>query len=244
MSTTIEILMNHMSIRKYKDIPIDEETKKLIIHCGQMAPTSSHYQTYTIIEVKDKKKKDTLFEISGGQQWIKDAPLVLLFCADLNRSKKYFDNIDESVLSNTESYTIAVVDTALVLQKSFIAAQSLGLGGVIVGGIRNNVERLSKEFELPNLVAPICLLCLGYPDEEPGIKPRLPQEEIYKVDFYDDSEQHKFIDSYNETIKKYYIERTNGKSDDTWSKRSGERLMAKSRESVGTFFRKIGFLKR
>jgi nitroreductase/FMN reductase (NADPH) len=244
MNDTINLLMNHMSIRKYKDQKVEKEIVDTIIKCGQMAPTSSHFQHYTIIEIKDQRKKEFLSELAGGQRWVKEAPLVLLFCADLNRGKKYFEDTDKEVFSNTECYTVAVIDASLALQKSFIAAQSLGLGGVVVGGIRNDVEALSKEFKLPEMVAPLCLLCLGYPDENPGVKPRLPQEEIHKVDFYDDSNQELLITEYNQTVKDYYIERTDGKTQDTWTKRSGSYLMAKTRDEVGVFFRKIGFLKK
>lgn len=244
MNETINLLLNHMSIRKYKDKLIDREIVDTIIKCAQMAPTSSHFQAYTIIEVKDQIKKNILSEIAGGQTWVAKAPLVLLFCVDLNRGKKYYDDIDKELFSNTECYTVGVVDASLAMQKAYIAAESLGLGGVAVGGIRNDVEAVSKEFKLPDMVAPLFLLCLGYPDEMPGLKPRLPQEEIHKMDYYDDRKQDKLIDDFNETVSKYYIERTNGKTNDNWTNRCGKALMAKNRDSVGVFFKKIGLLKK
>lgn len=244
MNETINLLLNHMSIRRYQDKAIDREIVDTIIQCAQMAPTSSHFQAYTIIEVKDQAKKDFLSETAGGQRWVKEAPLVLLFCADLNRGKKYYENTDKEVFSNTECYTVSVVDASLAMQKAFIAAQSLGLGGVVVGGIRNDVEALSREFKLPEMVAPLFLLCLGYPDEVPGVKPRLPQEEIHKVDFYDDSNQKELINEYNNTVSEYYNKRTDGKTKDRWTERCGKLLMAKTRDDVGYFFRKVGLLKK
>ncbi|NLJ99146.1 MAG: NADPH-dependent oxidoreductase, partial [Tissierellia bacterium] len=85
----INLLMNHVSIRKFKDKEVDQGSIDTIIECAQMAPTSNNLQTYTIIEVRDENKKEKLSKISGGQNWVVEAPLVLLFCADLNRSKKY-----------------------------------------------------------------------------------------------------------------------------------------------------------
>jgi len=244
MNNTIDILLNHMSIRKYQNKTIDRDIINTIIKCAQMAPTSSHFQAYTIIEVIDQLKKNFLSEIAGGQKWVKEAPLVLLFCADLNRGEKYFDGTDKAVFSNTECYTVAVIDTSLAMQKAFIAAQSLGLGGVVVGGIRNDVEALAKEFMLPPMVAPLYLLCLGYPDEKPGLKPRLPQNEIYKIDYYDVSMQDQLIDEYNATVREYYMNRTDGKTKDSWTEHCGKLLMAKTRDEVGIFFRKIGLLKK
>ncbi|MDF2521809.1 MAG: Oxygen-insensitive nitroreductase [Clostridia bacterium] len=244
MNETINLLLNHMSIRRYKDKPVDRETVNTIIKCAQMAPTSSHFQAYTIIEIQDSAKREFLAKAAGDQRWIKEAPLVLLFCGDLHRGKEYFEGADPEVFSNTESYTVAVVDAAIAMQKALIAAQSLGLGGVVAGGIRNDVEGVAKEFKLPELVCPLFALCLGYPDEVPGTKPRLPQEEIHKIDYYDESNSRELIDKYNQEIKDYYTKRTNGKAQDRWTERCGRLLMAKTRDEVGCFLRKIGFLKR
>ena len=244
MNETVRLLMNHMSIRKYLDKPVDRDIVNTIVECAQMAPTSSHFQAYTIIEVRDREKKKIVSDIAGGQRWVVEAPLVFLFCADLNRGKKYYENTEEEVFSNTECFTVAVIDASLAMQKAFIAAQSLGLGGVVVGGIRNDVKALSELFRLPDMVAPLYLLCLGYPDENPGLKPRLPQEEIHKIDYYDSSKQDELIEGYNTVIQEYYGKRTDGKSKKRWTEHCGELLMAKTRDDVGVLFRQAGFLKK
>lgn len=93
------------------------------------------------------------------------------------------------------------------------------------------------------MVAPLFLLVLGYPAENPGLKPRLLQEEVHKIDFYDDSNQDELLKQYDETVKNYYKERSNGKINDTWTQRCGTYIMAKTRYAVGHHFRKIGLLK-
>lgn len=243
MNQVADLIKNHMSIRKYQDRLIDKDMVNTIVQCAQAASTSSHFQAYTIIEVIDKAKREVLSEISGGQEWVVEAPLVLLFCGDLHRGKEYFEDIDKKILSNTESYTVAVIDAALAAQNAMLSAESLGLGGVMVGGIRNEVEVISKEFQLPEMVFPLFALCLGYPDQMPGLKPRLPQEEIHKIDFYDQSKSDKLILQYNDTVTEYYDERTDGATKDRWTERCGRLLAAKPRYEVGRFFRKIGLLK-
>lgn len=240
----IDILMNHRSIRSFKDKGVDEETINTIIQCGQMAPTSNNLQAYTIIDIKDDKKKEELAQISGGQKWVVEAPLVLLFCADFYRIKKYCNMENTDILANAELYTTAVVDTALAAQKSLIAAQALGLGGVIVGGIKNNTERVHSMFQLPDLVSPLFLLCLGYPDKDPGLKPRFPKEIVYKIDNYDTRKDDELVNEYNETMKEYYRERTNGKSTSNWSEKCSRALSFMPRDEVDSFLRSIGFLKK
>lgn len=243
MNQMVDLIKNHMSIRKYQERLIDRDTVNTIIQCAQTASTSSHFQAYTIIEVQDKIKREMLSEIGGGQDWVIEAPLVLLFCGDLYRGNKYFEHIDKKILSNTECFTVAVIDAALAAQNAMLSAESMGLGGVIVGGIRNNVEMIHKEFKLPEMVFPLFAICLGYPDQIPGIKPRLPQEEIHKINFYDRSKGDELIAQYNDTVTKYYDERTQGAARDRWTERCGRLLMAKPRYEVGHLFRKIGLLK-
>lgn len=93
------------------------------------------------------------------------------------------------------------------------------------------------------MVFPLFALCLGYPDQMPGLKPRLPQEEIHKIDFYDESNSKKLIAQYNDTITEYYDKRTDGVTKDRWTERCGRLLAAKPRYEVGRFFRKVGLLK-
>ena len=244
MNETIEMLLSHMSIRKYQDREVEEEKARLIIQAAQWSSTSSHYQAYTIINVKDQEKRQVISAVTGGQKWVVEAPLFLVFCADLHRSKKYWQGLDPRMFSNTEMFIVATVDAALAAQKAFIAAQSLGLGGVFIGGIRNDLRQVSALLKLPDLVYPLFGMCLGYPAEHPGQKPRLPREVIYKINEYDDSRDDSLINSYNEEIKRYYAERTRGKTEDTWSEHCGKMLMAKTRDDVGVFVKEKGFCAR
>ncbi|OPL08605.1 MAG: hypothetical protein AVO33_10295 [delta proteobacterium ML8_F1] len=244
MNETMRLLLDHRSIRKYTDEIIPPEMIETILKAAQMAPTSSNYQSYSILEVKDPEKRKILRDISGDQEWVEKAPLVLLFMADLSRGRDYFEAIDTEILGNTESFTVAVVDAALAMEKALIAAQSLGLGGVIVGGIRNDVARVAALFDMPSLVFPMALLCLGYPAEDPGTKPRLPLSEVLHVDRYDVRDRQRYIEAYNEEMEAYYFERTQGAKRRTWTRHSGKSLMAKDRDAVGYFLRRHGFLKK
>ena len=244
MNEVVKQILGHTSIRKYSDQPIDRETVETIVKCAQMASTSSHFQAYSIIEVRDPEKREVLKECSGGQKWTVTAPLVLLFCADLHRNSKYFDGIDKDVLTNTECYTVAVIDAALAAQNAFTAAESMGLGGVIVGGIRNDVQKLIDTFELPKQVAPLFALCIGHPDDNPGLKPRLPQAVVHKIDTYNEENNEELMAEYNAEVKEYYTERTKGKNTNTWSQQCGQLMMAKTRDEVGYVFRERGFLAR
>ena len=244
MNEVVKQILNHTSIRKFTEEGVTQEQVDAIVQCAQMASTSSHFQAYSIIEVRDPAKREVLKECSGGQKWTVTAPLVLLFCADLHRSGKYFDGIDKDVLTNTECYTVAVIDAALAAQNAFTAAESMGLGGVIVGGIRNDVQKLIDTFELPEQVAPLFALCLGHPDDNPGLKPRLPQAVVHKIDTYTEEGNDELVAKYDAEVKEYYINRGDGKCEDTWVEHCNKLMMAKTRDEVGYVFRERGFLAR
>ena len=241
MNETINILASHQSIRKYKNTPVNEETVQEIIKVAQWSSTSSHFQAYTIINVKDPKKRADIAEIAGGQKWVVNCPVFLVFCADLNRAEKYWKGKDSQLFSSNEMFLVATVDAALVGQQAYIAAASLGLGGVYVGGIRNDIEAMGKVLNLPHLVYPVFGMCLGYPDDNPGQKPRLPLEVVYKVDQYDEEGDNNRVADYDRDIAEYYHHRTNGQSQDTWSERCGRLMMDKTRENLGGFIRDKGF---
>lgn len=241
MNKTIETLTSHRSIRKYKDAPVSEEIIEQIVNAAQWSSTSSHFQAYTIINVKDPAKREAIAQAAGGQKWVINAPLFLVFCADLHRAQKYWLNKEDRVFSNNEFFIISTVDATLAAQQAFIAAESLGLGGVYIGGIRNDLPAVSIALNLPDLVYPVFGMCLGYPDDNPGLKPRLPLQAVYKVDSYDESGEDEIIAAYNQQIKEYYLERTGGTTDENWSERCGRLMMEKTRDNLGLFLKEKGF---
>lgn len=240
MNQIVNLLKEHRSVRKFEKRDVEDDKVNAIIKAAQWSATSSHYQAYTIIRVNDPEMRSSIARLAGGQKWIEECPLFLVFCANLKRSKKYWEEIDPLILSNTEMFITATVDTALAAQKAFIAAQSLGLGGVYIGGIRNDLSTLSELLDIPELICPVFGMCLGYPAEFPDQKPRLPKEVIFKEERYSEQGDDDLVEAYNRSISAYYCERTAGKKDDTWSKHCGSSMMAKTREYLGNFLKARG----
>jgi len=240
----VELLMSHRSVRKLKTDPVCDEIKKTIIRCGQMAPTSSHFQAYSIIDIKDPEKRKALAASAGGQQWLIDAPIALLFCGDLHRNQKYLTNEDKEILHNTESYTVAVVDAALAAQKTLIAAQSFGLGGVVVGGVRNDMDLMKRLFNLPEMVMPLFVLTLGYYDVEPLQRPRLPYEIVVKEDAYNEDNNDALMAEYDKEVSDFFVKNSGGAQDFTWIQSCSYSLSVKPRYEVTEFVKKQGFLQK
>ncbi len=218
MNEVIRTFLNHRSIRSYKDEMIKDAELDAVIRAAQAAPSSINGQQVSIIAVKDKEKKAKIAELTGGQKWINEAPVFLVFASDFYRAhlaaKK--NGVDLVITDDLESVLVGSVDVGLAMGNAIGAAESLGLGIVPIGAIRNDPKQLIELLELPKYVFPICGLCLGYPNDKPGLKPRLPKEAVYHEEKYN-SNLRGFIDRYDEEISQYMKERTNGESDRNWS---------------------------
>ena len=239
---TIDLLLAHSSVREFSDKPVEEETVNTILACAQKAPTSSYLQAYSMIRVEDPAKRAALAAYAGGQEWVVKAPLVLLFCADLYRQEKLVKPDDPNVLHNTELYTVSVIDAALAAQKALIAAQALGLGGVVVGGVRNETEKMARLFALPELLFPMFLLCLGYPETVPPQRPRLDKTFLCDTDRYPALPNQQQLADYEEEVRQYFLKASGGKSDRGWISRCRFAISKKPRYEVDAFLKKAGFM--
>lgn len=244
MNETINLLMEHRSIRKYADKPVSREIVEQVIAAAQMASSSSNVQAYSVIAVTDTERKQKLSQLSGRQAYIVECPVFLVWCADLSRLK----NVarchlpdSESYEGATENFIVATVDVALAAQNAAIAAESLGLGIVYIGGIRNQIQQVAELLNLPELVYPVFGMCLGYPDQEPGLRPRLPQQAVLHWEEYDGAENERQVAEYDEIMSEYLRKRTGGTKDTPWSRLMAEKLTTPSRLHMKEFLQQHGF---
>ncbi|RLA24622.1 MAG: oxygen-insensitive NADPH nitroreductase [Gammaproteobacteria bacterium] len=243
MNEVTNLLKSHRSIRKFTSEPVSDELINEIILCGQAAATSSNIQATTVIRVRDSGKREKLAELAGGQGYVHRAGAFLVFCADLHRSQIACEMQSGSFSEGmTEHFMIATVDVALMAQNCVVAAESLGLGICYIGGIRNNPQAVSELLDLPDQVYPLFGLCLGYPDQDPDVKPRLPLSVVLKEDSYQDAGDVAGIKIYDEQIRSYYKSRTGGKKDSCWSEEMKALVGKESRPHMREFLRKRGFL--
>ncbi len=242
MNPVIELLQSHRSIRKFTEQPIAPELFDELVRAGQGAATSSFLQGATIIRVTKRGKRERLAELAGNQRYVVKAAEFLVFCADLKRAGNYCREYGKPFGGDyTEHFIIATVDVALMAQSMVCAAESAGLGICYIGGIRNNPGPVSELLELPRGVYPVFGLCLGYPAQNPEIKPRLPIPVILKQDRYQEAGDGEAILAYDETVREYYAKRTGGGHGISWSEQVSVLLSEKSRPHMRDFLAGQGF---
>ncbi len=196
----IQTILNHRSIRKYSKKKLDKQILDEILKAGTRASTTGNMQIYSIIVTQEEELKNRLWELHFKQDMVKQAPVVLTFCADMNRFNKWCE------LSNTKPaydnflwFYNASIDALLAAQNVAIAAESHGLGICYLGTTTYMADKIAGILDLPKHVVPVTTLVVGYPDESPELTDRLPIEAVVHYEKYQDYD--------NETIKQLYKEK-------------------------------------
>lgn len=235
---------SHRSIRRYTGEPIPASLLADLIRAGQGAASSSFIQAYSVIRVTRPEVRGACARAAGNQPWIEEAAEFLVFCADLRRVDTACRAQGTGPLEGwTEHGLAAVVDTALMAQNVLLAAESVGLGGVFIGGIRNDPQVLVDQLQLPALVVPLFGLCLGWPAESPEVKPRLPVELILHQDQYRDPDPAEMGD-YDRVMADYYFQRRPSARRSDWSSTTARAIQGKKREHLLPFLQRMGFFRR
>lgn len=239
MNPTIQGLLAHRSIRKYTDQPVTDEQLYWIIESAKAASTSSFLQAFSVISVSKGENRELLAHLCADQKYVAEAPLFLVFCADLHRLHLACDMMGTDYQGGwTEHTLIGSVDAAIAGQNALVAAESMGLGGVYIGGIRNNPTEVSTLLKLPKEVFPVFGICLGYPAENPGTKERLPQAFILHQEHYtplDAPELQEQLTDYDQRIRDYYNQRTGGKVTESWRESVSQKLSKEMRPHMLTY---------
>ena len=241
----VDLLRSHRSIRKFTEDPIDDEMVESIIAAGLSAATSSNLQGATVIRVRNETIRAAIANVAGGQAHVESAGAFFVWCADLHRSAVACELAGgEFSAGMTEHFMIATIDCALAAQNAVVAGESLGLGICYIGGVRNDPQQVADLLELPDQVYPVFGMCLGWPDQDPDLKPRLPLSVTLKEETYDESNDVAGIEAYDEHMRAYYRERTGGKVDRMWSSDMSSLLGKESRPHMREFLARRGFTMR
>jgi nitroreductase len=243
MNPVMNLLQAHRSIRKFTDRPVPDQLLREIVKSGQAAATSSNLQATTVIRVRDAAVRQAIADLAGGQQYVVTAGAFLMFCADLDRPRRACEmGGGDFVPGMTEHFIIATIDAALFAQNCAVAAESAGLGVCYIGGIRNDPEQVSRLLDLPVQVYPVFGFCLGYPAQDPEIKPRLPLEVVLKEGRYQSAGDREGIRAYDEQLRHYYRTRTGGRKESCWTEEMKALVGKEDRPHMRGFLKSRGFV--
>lgn len=221
---TIQTLLNRRSIRAFKNEPISENIVKTLEAAAQRAACSQFLNDWSAIKITSVSLKKKLSEL-GNQTYIATAPLLYVFIIDQHRNAAIArkNGIDadgnDFTLKTGYRFSQSQNDAILALHAMETAAESLGLGCVILGSILNNIPDLIELLKLPKYTYPVLGLAIGMPDQSPELKPRMDSSMQFFENEYPSSDDVLLekLAEFDERVHKYYDLRNASKPVDALS---------------------------
>lgn len=239
-SDTIETLNHRVSVRDYTDEALDDATVLAILNAARRTATSSNTQTYSFVVVRDPDTKETLSVLAGHQKHIQTCPVFVAVCADLTRLHTSTEMHQSPLAVNLELSMVAIVDAAIAGQSAALAAESLGLGTVMIGGMRNHPEEVAEVLGLPDGVFVVYGLCLGWIAHKTPQKPRLPQESVIHFERYTPT-MPEILAQHDAELAEHYRSQGRRSRDAAWTGVLSEKFSHPQRVHLREVLEKRGF---
>lgn len=232
LNETLALMLRHKSVRAYTDEPLSDHDLDLIITAAQSASSSSITQTWTVIAIRDKDRLKRISDLLGGRAamgnlgYVEEAAVFLVWVADYYRAEQVItaEGVIPEDMGFLENTLVSFTDIGIASQNALLAAESLGLGGVYVGTLRNNPEGISTELGIPQGAFPALGMSIGHPDpaEGTGVKPRLPLETVLHHEVYNTEAWKEGVATYEDTYREYFAEQ--GVANASWIRSIVRRL--------------------
>ncbi len=183
----MDVIFNHRSVRKYKDTPVSEAVIGKILEAAARASTTGNMQLYSIVVTTSAEGRERLAPCHFNQPMALQAPLMLTFCADINRFGQWCElRGAEPGYDNFLWFLNAMTDALLAAQNAALEAESHGLGICFLGTAVYTADKIVDVLGLPKGVIPVAALVAGYPEELPPLTGRLPLEAVVHYEQYKD----------------------------------------------------------
>ena len=166
--SVLDVIKTRHSIRKYKSMPVEDEKLMSVLEAGRLAPAANNAQQWKFIVVRDKDLINKLVPACGGQSFIAEAPIVLVFCAVGDERMMYCGQ------------PAATVDCSIALSFMILEASELGLSTCWLGYFNN--DKVKRVLNVPADSNVVAVTPLGYADGTAAARPR---KEISEVVAYD-----------------------------------------------------------
>ena len=164
-----EAILKRRSIRKFKKDEILKDVLEKLKKALIWAPSAGNLQARKFYFVFDEKIKKELAMAALNQNFLAQAPLVIVGCCDLEKISWYGER-------GRDLYTIC--DVAVAIENLMLLAKSEGLGSCWVGAF--DEKRVSEILKLPKNERPIVILPVGFPAENPEPPEREKDEKLIK----------------------------------------------------------------
>lgn len=195
----MKTLNNRKTIRKYSSLEVSNDLLNRLLELAERTPTMGNLQLYSVVVTRSAQMKEKLAPAHFNQPMVKQAPVVLTFCADFRRTTDWANHRKAHPgYDNFLSFMNAATDTLLYCQTFCNIAEEEGLGTCFLGTTVYMPQLIIDTLKLPSLVFPVATITLGWPDESPSLTDRLPLKSIIHEETYHEYTSEKIDEYYQE----------------------------------------------
>lgn len=242
---TLELLNQHRSQRDFTTQPVSAETVSQLITTAQHASSSIFLQAYSFISVTDPALRQQIAAITT-MPFVQQNGHLLIVIADQHRNATLArqQGLTPKLLGGADRFLASVEDATLASQNLITAAESLGLGAVVLGSVLNDAAKLIELLHLPKLTMPVFGLLVGYPNGQNELKPRLPEAAVHFTNGYQEPTAYTAaLADYQQTLQQYYQARShNARQADFTQVIRGALLSKTPRRELLAVLQQQGFL--
>ncbi len=152
-----------------------------ILEAGTQAPSAGNMQAWEFVIIKDPEARRKLVDTTDAgntaragiytQEWIMQAPVVVIVCYDVKRMTGRYGRKGRTLLT--------IMDCMLCVENICLAATHFGLGTCCVVGF--DPKKLKEQLPIPKEITPLLLVPLGYPAQgDPSPPFRIPVKELVR----------------------------------------------------------------
>lgn len=180
-------LRAHRSIRRFHGDPVPDDVLQRVLESALRASSSGNMQAWSVVVTRDRGLRERLTEPHMGQPMVLEAPVLLTFCSDFRRMRRWLalsgaaDGFDDAF-----ACAVGAIDAVLASQNAALAAEAEGYGVCYLGSTLANGDAIARILELPESVVPVAGFVLGRPAEDPAPRDRLPLDALVHHDTYRD----------------------------------------------------------
>lgn len=163
-----EAIRKRRSVRAWQDRPVEDDVLSQVLDAARLAPSARNRQEWKFVAVRDAAVRAELKRATRGQDFVGDAPVVLVACA-----LEY----NYTMACGQKAYT---VDLSIAVDHMQLQARELGLGSCWIGSFDH--DTVQEVLGIPQSVRIVAVMPIGYPREWPDARPRKPLSEVVCYD--------------------------------------------------------------
>ncbi|MFN8597167.1 MAG: nitroreductase family protein [Anaerolineae bacterium] len=157
-----DVVEARQSVRAFMPQPIEPEKVQQILAAIDRAPSAGNLQGYEVYLVTRRQALEALARATNGQDFIAQAPLALVFCANPARSSPKYGQRGATLY--------CVQDATIACTFAQLAITAIGLASVWVGSFDEDSVRAA--IGVGAELRPVAFLPIGYPAEAPERRSR------------------------------------------------------------------------